>query len=139
MQAAATASPHVGASFVPSATLWLRLAIIYLIVGIGIGIFMGASENFTLRPVHAHVNLLGWTTLALAGLIYSVYPDAGKNRLAMIHFWLHNAALPVMMVSLTLLLLGHPDVVPLLATAEIVAAIGVLVFACNIFLNVKPK
>ena len=30
------------------------------------GLMMGASQDFTLRPVHVHVNLLGWTTLALA-------------------------------------------------------------------------
>ncbi len=43
-----------------------------------------------------------------------------------------------MMASLTLLLLGNTAVAPFLAGSEIVAAAGVLVFAANIFLNVKP-
>src|SRR6185369_5472072 len=118
-------------SFSPNAALWLRLAVLYLIVGVGLGIAMGATENFLMRPVHAHLNLLGWTTLALAGLIYSVYPDAGRSRLAKIHFWLHNIALPVMMVSLALLLAGHKEIVPVLGASEIVALAGILVFACN--------
>jgi hypothetical protein len=122
-------------SFTPSATLWLRLAVLYLIVGVGLGIAMGSTANFTLRPVHAHLNLLGWTTMALAGLIYSVYPDAGASRLARIHFWLHNIALPAMMGSLAVFLSGKPGAVPILVTSEIVAAAGVIVFACNIFLN----
>jgi hypothetical protein len=42
-----------------------------------------------------------------------------------------------MMGSLTALLLGNPEVVPVLAGSEIVAAAGVIVFACNIFINVK--
>ena len=138
MHQTTTANPPVAISFAPAATLWLKLAILYLIAGVGLGIAMGASENFTLRPVHAHLNLLGWTTLALAGLIYAVFPKAGESRLAQIHFWLHNLALPVMMGSLTLLLLGNPGVVAFLAGSEIVAAAGVLVFACNIFVNVKP-
>jgi hypothetical protein len=138
MQQTTTANPPAAVSFAPSATLWLKLAILYLIAGVGLGIAMGASENFTLRPVHAHLNLLGWTTLALAGLIYTVFPAAGESRLAKIHFWLHNIALPVMMGSLTLFLLGNPKVVPFLAGSEIVAAAGVLVFAWNIFANVKP-
>ena len=54
-------------SFAPAATTWLKLAVLYLIVGVGLGIAMGATENFTLRPVHAHLNLLGWTTMALGG------------------------------------------------------------------------
>ncbi len=139
MQYATTANPPEALSFAPSATVWLKLAILYLIVGVGLGIAMGASENFALRPVHAHLNLLGWTTLALAGLIYSVFPQAGESRLAKIHFWLHNLALPVMMGSLTLLLLGNSKALPFLAGSEIAAAAGVLVFAFNIFLNVKPR
>jgi len=139
MEYAPTVDRSAAFSFSPDATVWLKLAVLYLIVGIGLGIAMGATENFTLRPVHAHLNLLGWTTLALAGLIYSVYPDAGRSRLATIHFWLHNISLPVMMGSLTLLLRGNPKVVPVLVASEIVAAAGVIVFAWNIFQNVTPR
>ncbi len=134
-----TVNPPVAISFSPSATTWLKLAVVYLIVGVSLGIAMGATENFTLRPVHAHLNLLGWTTLALAGLIYSVYPDAGVSRLARIHFWLHNIALPTMMGSLSAFLLGHPQAVPILVASEFIAAAGVVVFACNVFLNVKQR
>ncbi|HZX28630.1 MAG TPA: hypothetical protein VFF16_16275 [Telluria sp.] len=121
-----------------ASTAWLKLAVVYLILGIGLGIAMGASENFTLRPVHAHLNLLGWTTMALAGLIYTVFPRAGASRLAKIHFWLMNAALPVMMGALAVLLAtGNKSVVPVLASSEIVAAVAVLAFAANLFLNLK--
>ena len=122
-----------------STTVWFKLSVLYLIVGIGIGIGMGASENFTLRPVHAHINLLGFTVLALAGLIYSVFTEAGASRLARLHFWLHNLALPVMMGSLAMLLFGNTSAVPALVASEFVAAAGVLVFAANVFINLKPR
>ncbi len=121
----------------PSGIIWLKLAIVYLIIGVAMGIAMGASENFTLRPVHAHINLLGWTTMALAGLTYSVFPDAGRSLLARIHFWLSNISLPIMLIALTLLLAGNRQIVPVLAVSEIVAALGIIVFAANIFLNLK--
>jgi hypothetical protein len=117
--------------------VWLKLSVVYLIIGISMGIAMGASQNFTLRPVHAHVNLLGWTTMALAGLIYSVFPKAGTSRLARAHFWLLNLALPVMMVALALVLFGRMDVAPVLALAEIVGAAGIVAFAANLFINLK--
>jgi len=117
--------------------IWLKLAVVYLMIGIGLGIAMGASENFTLRPVHAHVNLLGWATMALAGLIYSVFPQAGLSRLAKAHFWLSNLSLPVMAIALSLVVTGNRQLVPVLAISEIVAALGVVVFAANIFLNLK--
>jgi hypothetical protein len=139
MNYTATAVPPVAVSFAPAPSTWLRLAVVYLMVGVALGIAMGATENFTLRPVHAHLNLLGWTTLALSGLVYSVYPKAAASRLARIHFWLHNLSLPVMMGSLAALLFGHTEVVPALVMSEFVAAGGIIVFACNIFLNVTPQ
>jgi hypothetical protein len=117
--------------------IWIKLAVLYLIFGISLGIAMGASQNFTLRPVHAHINLLGWTTMALAGLIYSVFPQAGESRLARLHFWLLNLALPVMMTALSMLLLGHMAFAPALVIAEITAAMAILAFAANLFLNLK--
>ena len=47
----------------------------------GIGIVMGTREDFTLAPVHAHINLLGWVTLALYGLYHRGVARA-RNALA---------------------------------------------------------
>ena len=132
-----TTLPASAPAFSRAGVVWLKLSVVYLIIGISMGIAMGASQNFTLRPVHAHVNLLGWTTMALAGLIYSVFPKAGESRLARIHFWLLNLALPVMMLTLSLLLFGQMAFVPVLGAAEIVAALGILAFAANLFINLK--
>jgi heme/copper-type cytochrome/quinol oxidase subunit 1 len=127
-------------SFSTSGIIWLKLAVVYLLAGVGLGIFMGAQQNFTLRPVHAHINLLGWATLALAGLIYTVFPKAAHSRLAKIHFWLLNLALPVMMVALSLFLLsGNEKFIGILAPAEMVAAAGIVVFAVNIFKNLDKS
>ena len=49
--------------------------------GMSLGIFMGMSRDFTLAPVHAHINLLGWVTLALYGLYHRGVARA-DNRLA---------------------------------------------------------
>lgn len=126
-------------SFSAVGIIWIKLAVLYLIVGVGMGIMMGASEDFTLRPVHAHINLLGWATMALAGLIYSVFPQAGLSKLARIHFWLANTSLPVMAVALSFVVTGTRQVVPVLALSEIVATLGILVFALNLFINLKKS
>lgn len=115
--------------------IWIKIAVLYLMAGVTMGIAMGMSQNFVMRPVHAHINLLGWTSLALAGLIYSVFPAAGTSKLAKAHFWLMNLALPVMMGALAMLLTGHVGAVPVLVSAEMVAAAGIVAFAANLFLN----
>ncbi len=38
--------------------------------GMGLGIFMASNQDFTLMPAHAHLNLLGWVSMALYGLYY---------------------------------------------------------------------
>jgi hypothetical protein len=117
--------------------IWIKLAAFYLIVGVSMGIAMGASQDFTLRPVHAHVNLLGWATFALAGLIYAAYPRAAASKLAKVHFWSMNIALPVMMGALALVLMGQVQVVPALVASEFLAAAGIIAFAINVFTNLK--
>lgn len=38
--------------------------------GMVLGITMGISQDFTLAPAHAHLNLLGWVTMAIYGLYH---------------------------------------------------------------------
>jgi hypothetical protein len=127
------------AAFSPVGIIWLKLAVVYLIIGVGMGIMMGASQDFTMRPVHAHINLLGWATMALAGLIYSVFPGAGQSKLARLHFWLANISLPFMAIALGFVITGTAALVPVLAASEIAAALGILVFAANLFINLKAR
>jgi hypothetical protein len=65
---------------------FLLLATVLLVVGVLIGIFMAASHNYQLAPVHAHVNLVGWASLALYGLVYRAYPMLQARALAKWHF-----------------------------------------------------
>jgi hypothetical protein len=48
------------------------------ITGIALGIFMAASEDHSLAPAHAHLNLLGWVTMMLYGLYHHVAPQSGR-------------------------------------------------------------
>ena len=124
--------PRVSAAF-------FVVGALLLLSGMVLGEYMGAHENFALAPLHAHINLLGWTTLALAGLVYTVFPKAAASRLAKIHFWLINLAMPVMLVSLAGLLLGNAALEPVLAASEIVAAAAIATFAANIYINVGKE
>lgn len=62
--------------------LFLATAAACLLVGVGMGIAMGITHDFSLSPVHAHLNLVGWTSLALIGLTLRAYPELLRNRTA---------------------------------------------------------
>ena len=60
--------------------LFLVAAGCCLVVGTGFGIAMGIAHDFHLAPVHAHLNLVGWTKLALMGLSYRAWPQLAAGR-----------------------------------------------------------
>jgi hypothetical protein len=64
---------------------FLLLASVMLVAGVFLGVVMGATHDFQLAPVHAHVNLVGWASLALFGLTYRAYPRMARSRLAKVH------------------------------------------------------
>jgi len=116
----------------------IRIAAVYLVVGVTMGIVMGIQHQFSLAPVHAHINLLGFATLAIIGAIYKLYPEAANTRLARIHFWIHTTALPVFMVGLGFSLTGYEAFVPVTIVGATAVAVGILVFAANIWRTVRP-
>jgi hypothetical protein len=44
--------------------------------------------NLALVPTHVHLNLLGWVTLAMYGLIHQAFPVMRNSRLALAQFWM---------------------------------------------------
>ncbi|MDQ0877619.1 cbb3-type cytochrome oxidase subunit 1 [Paenibacillus sp. V4I3] len=120
---------------------FLKMAVVYILVGISIGIYMGISLNFALTSVHAHTNLFGWATLALCGFTYLRFPKAAESPLAKWHFWLQGIGLPIMLITLTLMAHGYaPNWVTMLKRiGESVAGTGILIFAINVFTNVNAK
>lgn len=116
----------------------IRIAAVYLVIGVTMGIVMGIKQQFLLAPVHAHINLLGWATLGIIGVIYQVYPAAAETRLAQIHFWIHNIALPVFMIGLGCTLSGYEAFLPAAIVGALAVAIGIVVFAVNVWRCVRP-
>jgi len=107
---------------------FLRIAVLYIIVGVALGIYMGASGNHLMHPVHAHLNLLGWVAMSLFGLFYRAIPAAAETKLAKAHFWIYVPAHFMQMVLLTLLFRGYPAVDPVLGFFSILVGVGFLCF-----------
>lgn len=106
---------------------FILCGIFYLILGMTVGLAIAASQDFTHRPVHAHLNLMGWVSMMLFGLYYAVNPENCCGKLPRLHFGLSNLGLIVMAPALYLLYAGNPDV-------EIFAKVGAMSFFISILI-----
>lgn len=110
----------------------VKIATIYLVASLLLGLAMAVRKDFALVSVHSHLGLLGWTAMAVTGLVYLARPACARSRLAVAHFWLHNLGLPVMMCSLAATLLGGAAAEPLIGVGSVLVIAGLLLFAWNV-------
>ncbi|WP_185230460.1 cytochrome-c oxidase [Teredinibacter franksiae] len=118
--------------------LFIRIASLYLLFGLGIGIYLGVTKDYSVVSAHAHVNLLGWMSMALCGFIYIRYASSICSIKARIHFWGHNLGLPIMMVSVVLLTKGQPLAAVGISIGSLVVVLSLILFTLNVFEGVEP-
>jgi len=115
---------------------YLKVATVYFTIGVLAGLIMGIIHDFRLTSVHAHVNLLGWVSMALFGIIYHFYPKAANSKLAKVQFWLHNIGVPVMLGGIAAQVFGVTAALPAAIIGSIAVVIGVILFMINVLTHV---
>ena len=118
----------------PQLSVWyFRTAILFLITGICLGLYMSITHKFEATAAHAHINLLGWVTMAIFGIYYALNPVQAASRIAKIQYMLYTIGILVMAPSLFLMLTGNPALEPVVAISSLVTFSGVLLFAMILF------
>lgn len=113
----------------------VKIASLYLMAGLVLGMTMAIGKDFSLVSVHSHVLLLGWATLATTGIVYLTLPRCADSRLAKAHFWLHNLGLPVMLLSLAAENLGEPRAEPVIGLGSTLVIVSLGLFTLNVARN----
>jgi hypothetical protein len=113
--------PRVGLAFYTAAVL-------YLVAGTVWGAIMGATENFSLASAHAHLNLVGWVSMALMGTFYSLRVNQRYHRLPWINFTLSNLGVLTLIPALVGILTGHLAALPIIAAGAILVISGAVTF-----------
>ncbi len=65
-----------------ASALSFRAAVLFALIGMGMGIAMAIARDHSVMPAHAHLNLLGWVSLFLFGIYYRLNPALDVSRLA---------------------------------------------------------
>jgi hypothetical protein len=111
----------------------LRVSVILILIGLGLGIEMGITQDFRLMPAHAHLNLLGFVALFLAGLYYNAVPRAAGTRLATIHAWVAVIGALIFPIGVALVLLFGPQFEVGAIIGSLVVFVGMILFAWIVF------
>lgn len=113
--------------------MYFGTAICFLIAGILIGLHMSIAHDHAAAGAHAHINLLGWVTMAIFGGYHALNPSGAETRLAKVQYYVYAGGVLVMTPALYLLLTGTQSVEPVVAASSLVVFAGVLMFAVIIF------
>ncbi|APX89440.1 hypothetical protein BV394_06690 [Brevirhabdus pacifica] len=113
-----------------TALYFLASAACYAVVGMTGGIVMSATGDFSLAPVHAHLNLVGWVTMAIFGIYYHLVPEAAETTLARVHFWTSTAGLWLLVPGIVMAVRGSDET--LAKVGSVLTVAGMLIFVATV-------
>lgn len=124
-----------------ASALSFRLAVLFVIAGMAMGIGMAASHDHSLMPAHAHLNLLGWVSLFLFGVYYRLHPALEASRLALVQVAVWSVGTVALTIGVAGIHLGYAAAEPVAAVSSLVVLGAMLIFAYLVFrptLAVEP-
>lgn len=123
--------PRVSLAFYTAAALMGAAGMIW-------GTIMGATHDHSTSPAHAHLNLLGWVSLAIMGMFYAQAPHLAARRRAWVNFALSTAGVLALIPLLTAAILGAP-IGPLVLAPIVLVLGGMGVFVQQVFAAWRPR
>ena len=84
-------------------------AVLCVTGGMILGIWMGIAGQFQFAPAHAHLNLVGWVTMALFGVYYRLTPRAAQGWLPRVHAMLAIPGVLVMVGGIAYVVSGGTE------------------------------
>ena len=117
--------PRVSAAF-------FTMTFICLLIGMIWGQYMGATEDHSMMPAHAHLNLLGGVLAAVYGTFYALTQATISNRLAWLNFGASVLGIVLMIPILPQVLNGDTSLLPVMIAGEMISTLGMLIFGISV-------
>jgi peptidoglycan/LPS O-acetylase OafA/YrhL len=78
---------------------FILLGLAWVIVGMIFGAWLGASNHLNYGNSHAHINLLGFVTSILFGLLHHAYPALRTSRIAVAQFAVYEVGVALLVIG----------------------------------------
>ncbi len=96
--------------------------------GMAWGIQMSASGDHALAGAHAHLNLVGWASMALFGLYYHAVPAAAETTLAKVHFIVALSGVVLMVPGIVMAVTERGETLAVIGSLLTFASILIFLF-----------
>lgn len=106
--------------------IYVTVGVLYLVVGMVLGIVMGMRQDFQLAPVHAHINLVGFVSHCAFGLVHRAWPALRMGMIATAQFWLFVLGTPLFLAGIAISILGGTIVLAVIGSFLVL--LGALLF-----------
>jgi hypothetical protein len=116
-----------------ASNLAFRASLIFILIGIALGMYMGASHNHAAAPAHAHINLIGFVSLFLIGLFYERRDALNRSKLAFWQVFIWTVGSIILNTAVALLYFGNPQFIMLAPVGEMIVAASALAFTVIVF------
>ena len=120
--------------------MFVLTGLVFLLLGMSLGLKMSMTQDFALHGLHAHLNLLGFVVMTLFGLCYHAWPRMQEGVLATVHYLLHTVTVAVSLTLLYFVLSDMdlaPKIGPIMDTLLMGSYAGVLLFAYLLFTRTR--
>lgn len=100
---------------------WIT-AVVYVLVGMGFGIWMSITGDHRFAPAHAHLNLIGWVSIALLGTFYALVPQVSGWMISKIQVGLAQIAAITMFPGIIMAISGAGETLAKIGSLAAIAA-----------------
>src|SRR5262245_972302 len=104
-------------------------AIVYGLLGMGLGLHMAIAHDHGQMPTHAHIMVIGWLSFAVFGVFYYLLGKSVPRVLSLVHVWLAQVSMAGLVIGLFLIYSGRVEFEPVAAISSTLYAVSFLVFA----------
>lgn len=116
-----------------ASSLCFRLGVLFVIAGMAMGIGMAMSQDHSIMPAHAHLNLLGFVSLFLFGIYYERRRALDTSRIAVVQVVLWSVGTVILTIAVAAIHLGYTAADPIAGISSLIVLAAMLMFAYFVF------
>jgi hypothetical protein len=113
---------HIDRAFVGVGLIWL-------VLGMALGLYMGITANNQLLVVHVAILMSGFVVLAIYGVIYRLWPALKEPSLAKAQFWIAVIAVLGQVIGAYQFATSGGTQIAIIASSSVLSVLGALLFA----------